>query len=440
MRHALVLCLGLFIAADGLAAVADDVEMILVPGGSFTMGSDTELSAPIATNLPAHTVTVSRFMMGIYEVTNQQFADFLNAAELGGQIEVRDDLPDVAHGTGYFVLGLDGYPSAGQKLYHLGGESQEGESVLNLPWIAYDEDAVLGMRFEVLDSRDVFDNSDALDTADWPASFVIWHGAVAFAAFNDYALPTEAQWEYASQGGAGNDYGTDDGTLSLANSNYSGQATPGEIDPAAVGHAAAVGSYPANPFGLYDLAGNVWEWTADAYDADFYAATDGAVDPFSRTGIDGTSANPEETSGCTGGPSTVYSCNTRLKRGGSWNFHAPTIRSQARNTDYAFRGNDHFGVRVVSAMSKPSKTGKLAVKIEDDGSVLLSWRDKSDDESSFELECKGKGKWSHLAKVGANVEEVTSSALVAGTKYKCRVRARNSVGTSKWKRKKVDLR
>lgn len=201
-----------------------------------------------------------------------------------------------------------------------------------------------------------------------------------------------------------------------------------------------MGSYPASPLGLYDLAGNVWEWTADAYDGEFYASTDGAVDPFSRTGIDGISANPVEASGCAGGPSTVYACNTRLKRGGSWNFHAVTIRSEARNTDYAFRGNDHFGFRVVSARSKPKKTGKLSAEVQDDDSVIFSWDDKSKNESSFELQCKISRKWTHVAKVGANVEEVTSAALEAGSKYKCQVRARNSKGTSKWRRKKVDLR
>jgi len=444
MRHTLVLCLGfclcLLTSADGIATTADDLEMVKVPGGSFTMGSDEELSAPIATNMPAHAVTVSAFNMGVYEVTNQQYADYLNAAELDGQIEVRDDFANVLHGIGIFVVGMDGFPLAGQKLYHLGGTNVDGESELNIPWIAYDEDAELGMRFQVVDSQDVFGNNDALDTADWPATFVMWYGAVAFGAFNDYALPTEAQWEYAAQGGAGNDYGTDDGTLTLANANYSGQETPGDLDGAAVGHAAAVGSYPANPYGLYDLAGNVWEWTADLYDGDFYANTDGARDPFSRTGIDGTSDYPLEVPDCMGGPSTVYTCNTDVKRGGSWNFHAVTIRSEARNTDYPFRGNDHFGFRVVSARKKPKKTGKLNVEIQDDGSVIFSWDDKSKNESAFELQCKIGRAWTHLAKVGANVEEVTSAALEAGTKYKCQVRARNAKGTSKWRRKTVDLR
>ncbi|HJO03885.1 MAG TPA: SUMF1/EgtB/PvdO family nonheme iron enzyme [Acidobacteriota bacterium] len=440
MRYAVALCLCLFIAADGLAAAADGIEMVRIPRGTFTMGSEEDLSKPIATNKPAHRITISAFKMGMYEVTNQQFAEYLNAAELGGQIEVRDDLPATAHGTGIFVLGASGYPSAGQKIYHLGGTNLDGESELNIPWIAYDEGAVLGMRFQVLDSQDLFGNNDALDTTDWPATFVPWHGAAAFAAFNDYALPTEAQWEYASQGGVGNDYGTDDGTLSLVNANYSGQAAPGGIAAGAVGHVVAVGSYPANPFGLNDLAGNAWEWTADNYDGQFCANTEGATDPFSHTGIDGTSDNPEETVACTGGPNLVCNCNTRLKRGGSWNFHAVTIRSQARNTDYPYRGNDHFGFRVVGALSKPNKPGKLAAEIQDDGSVLFSWDDKSDDESFFELDCKGKGKWAHVAKVGANVDQVTSEALGAGTKYKCRLRARNSAGKSGWKRKKIDLR
>jgi formylglycine-generating enzyme required for sulfatase activity len=420
----------------GLARAADDIEMVVVRKGTFTMGNAEELSAPIATNLPAHTVIVSKFFMSMYEVTNQQYADFLNEAEAAGQIEVRDDLPGPA---GVYVVGADGYPGAGRKLYHLSGENQDGESELNRPWIGYDVGAAAGSRFQVLDSQGVFGNNDALDTTNWPANFVMWNGAVAFAAFRDMALPTEAQWEYAAQGGVGNPFGTDDGSLSLDNANYSGQDQPGDVAANAPGHPVAVGSYPANPFGLHDLAGNVWEWTADAYDADFYGDTDGASNPFNRTGIDGTAMDPSESDGCSGGPSTVYNCNTRLKRGGSWNFHEVTIRSEARNTDYVFRGNDHFGFRVVGATKKPKKPNKLQAAVDADGVVELSWKDRSANESSFELECKDSGKWSHLARVGANVETVTTDALESGTKYKCRVRARNSKGQSGWKRKTVDL-
>ena len=128
-----------------------------------------------------------------------------------------------------------------------------------------------------------------------------------------------------------------------------------------------------------------------------------------------------------------------MGHGGSWNFHAVTIRSEARNTDYAFRGNDHFGLRVTSAMKKPKKPSKFAADVEVDGTVTLSWKDRSDNESSFELECSGPSKWSHLAKVGANVEQVDTDELEAGVKYKCRVRSRNAAGSSGWKRKKIDL-
>ncbi len=432
-RVLLTICL--CVTPVGLARGTLAQEMVSLPRGTFTMGNDTEYSAPIASNMPAHSVTISKFKMSKYEVTNQEYVDFLNEAEVAGDIEVRDDLPGP---PSEFVVAADGHPSEGRRLYELSGTNQEGESELNIPWIDYDESAPIGSRFQMLDSQDVFGNNDALDTADWPANFVQWHGAASFAVRHGYALPTEAQWEYAAQGGQGNPFGTDDGTLSLDNANYSGKEGPGEIDEAAVGHPAAVGSYPANPFGVHDLAGNVWEWTADLYDPDFYTNSDGARDPVSRVGIDGAGDDPMLADGCAGGPSTVYDCNTRLKRGGSWNFHETTIRSDARNTDYVFRGNDHFGFRVVGSSSKPKKPGKLRSDVQDDGAVELSWGDGSNNESYFELQCKPlPGKWSTVAKANANVELAVIEGLASDTKYKCRVRARNAVGNSGWRRTKV---
>ena len=79
----------------------------------------------------------------------------------------------------------------------------------------------------------------------------------------------------------------------------------------------------ANPGGVYNMAGNVWEWIEDWYDSDYYNNTDNFTDP----------VNTVET-------------ELKVRRGGSWNYHQATLKSAARAEDEQFKGNDHFGFRI----------------------------------------------------------------------------------------------
>ncbi len=90
----------------------------------------------------------------------------------------------------------------------------------------------------------------------WPVVYVTWYGAKAFALYYGLDLPTESEWEYTCRGGRQYKYGTDDGTMIRTKANYH-QNGPG--------YPVAVGNYPANPYGLYDMSGNVWEWCHDWY-------------------------------------------------------------------------------------------------------------------------------------------------------------------------------
>ena len=191
--------------------------MVLIPAGEFQMGSSNGAS-------PVHTVYVDAFYMDQYEVTNAEYADFLNA---NGK-HVSDS---TAH-------------SYSTDMY------AEHSAPVGSKQIAYIDD-----RYSVSPG---YENH--------PVSGVTWYGAMAYAAWVGKRLPTEAEWEKAARGGlAGMTYPWGD-TIDNSKANYNQN-----IHENIVGMTTPVGHYPPNGYGLYDMAGNVMEWCLDEYDAGFYA-------------------------------------------------------------------------------------------------------------------------------------------------------------------------
>lgn len=298
------------LSQDNNSTLPNSIVFKDIPSGIFLMGGTT-----IKNDAPIVSITLSGFKISEKEITNSEYINFLNSAYSNNWISISTMQVNDPCGsyTENMVIGSGDAPNAGEVFLQLGESggctsSGEEEHINNKSWISFNS---LNNTFEILDPSKL----------DWPVNWVKWYGAYAFVKYYNVSLPSEAQWEYSSRGGKQLKYPTDDGSLSLSKANYNGE-TPGIYNPN--GHSFLVGSYNPNPYGLYDMGGNVWEWCQDYYSDSFYS--DDVIDPIN------TIAGVE---------------SKRVRRGGSWNYHSATLLTYARASDFEKRGNNHFGFRIV---------------------------------------------------------------------------------------------
>ncbi len=261
-------------------------EMVKITGGKFTMGSTDGES-----DETTHSVELSDFYMGKYEVTNAQFAEFIL---------------DYGKST---TKSTSDYPNQ--------------TMIYTYEW-----------GFSTVDPNGVKNPSGLINSGyeNHPVIYVTWYGAYEYCKWlsektgEKYSLPSEAQWEYAAGGGATHQKwaGTTSESELYKYANYydkSGGSSSVTYDDG-YKYTAPVGKFKANTLGLYDMSGNVWEWCMDWYDSGYYSKSV-KKDPVNTT--DG---------------------SFRVFRGGSWSSYAANARVASRdNGTPTVSGND-LGFRV----------------------------------------------------------------------------------------------
>lgn len=222
--------------------------MVHIEGGTFWMGSEQHYPE----EGPVHQVSVDSFWIDATPVTNRQFARFV--AETG-YVTVAEIAPDPAE-----------YPGADPALL------QPGSSLFTRPKTPVPlHDPFAWWQFALgTNWRHPWGPQSSLEgLEDHPVVHIAYPDAEAYAAWAGKSLPTEAEWEYAARGGldrkafAWGDELNPDGRV-MANT-WQGSFPFENTLEDGFERTSPVRTYPANGFGLYDMIGNVWEWTADWY-------------------------------------------------------------------------------------------------------------------------------------------------------------------------------
>jgi sulfatase modifying factor 1 len=312
---------------------------VWIPGGEFTMGTDSELGWP--DEKPAHRVYVDGFWMDETEVTNAQFRAFVEAT---GYVTTAEKPPDLEEILRQSKPGTPPPPKEKLVPGSLVFQPTDGPVPLNdytqwwhwTPGANWRHPEGPGSSIEGKD--------------DHPVVHVSWDDAVAYAKWAGKRLPTEAEWERAARGGLegkpyvwGDEKPTD--TQVFANIwqgafPYRNTAADGFV------RTAPVKSFEPNGYGLYDMAGNVWEWCSDLYRADLYRQRVGQ----------GLIVNPS-------GPSEAMDprnprAKSRVERGGSFlcnDSYCSRYRPSARHGCSPDTGMSHVGFRCVTSGKPESK-------------------------------------------------------------------------------------
>ncbi len=303
--------------------------MVWIPGGEFTMGTDAEIGW--ADEKPAHRVKVDGFWMDETEVTNAQFRAFVEAT---GYVTTAEKPVDLDGIMSQLPPGTPPPPAEKLAPGSLVFTSPHGPVDLKdySQWWKW----MSGASWRHPEGPD----STIEGREDHPVVQVSWDDAAAYAKWAGKRLPTEAEWEFAARAGLdkktyvwGDEKPTD---TSLRANLWQGEFPQRNSAADGFARTAPVKSYKPNGYGLYDAAGNVWEWCGDWYQRDLYSRRVGLGMIDNPTGP-AQSSDPAR-------PLTPE----RVQRGGSFlcsEAYCTRYRPSARHGGSVDSGMSHLGFR-----------------------------------------------------------------------------------------------
>ncbi|QED37886.1 formylglycine-generating enzyme family protein [Antarcticibacterium arcticum] len=308
--------------------------MVWIPGGVIRQGATQEDKQAMGHEKPSHPVYVDGFFMDETEVTNREYAQFIEATgyitlaerEISWE-ELQEQLPP-------------GTPKPADSLLQPGSlVFNKPEGKINDPhdftrWWVWK----IGASWKQPEGS----GSSIEGREDHPVVHIAYEDAVAYSEWAGRRLPTEAEWEFAARGGEENSrfsWGDDESVLEERANTWTGEFPVNNNEADGFEGSAPVESFPPNAYGLYDMAGNVWEFTSDFYDPQYY-----------RKLLDkGVAENPQ-------GPENAYkgynpNLNAKVIKGGSYLCHASycaSYRVSAKMPQTMDSSHGHLGFRTVA--------------------------------------------------------------------------------------------
>ena len=298
--------------------------MVFIKGGIFQMGGDNEQAQK--DEYPKHTVNLNSFWMDVTEVTNAQFAQFVTETDYITTAEKKinwDELKkQLPEGT---------VKPSDEKL-------QPASLVFKPQNSDYWWQLENGVNWKHPSGKDF-----TIDVKnDYPVVQVSWHDAQAYSKWAKKRVPTEAEWEYAARGHLKNNiYSWGNESVDKGKpktNNWQGEFPNNNLLIDNYYNSSPVKSFPSNGYGLYDMAGNVWEWCNDWYDSNYYKLV--------AKGI----KNPKGPS--KGNDIEDKKAPKRVLRGGSFlcnDGYCSGYRNARRMKDTPDTSMEHIGFRCVSS-------------------------------------------------------------------------------------------